>query len=134
MLWSRRTWMTLAALSGFVSVAMGAFAAHGIADAQAKDWIRTAATYEFMHALACLACATFMQAGASRARHAPAFFLAGTVLFCGSLYAMALGGPRWLGAVTPVGGVLFLTGWAVLAWAAAGVDPPVTGASDLPLD
>ena len=122
--WSRRTWTTLAALSGFIAVAMGAFAAHGIADAQAKDWIRTGANYEFMHALATIACASLVQIGARRARHAPAFFLAGTVLFSGSLYAMALGGPRVLGAVTPIGGVLFLIGWAVLAWAAATADPP----------
>ncbi|HEY0435744.1 MAG TPA: DUF423 domain-containing protein, partial [Phenylobacterium sp.] len=61
--------------------------------------------------------------GAPRARFAPAFFLAGVLLFSGSLYAMALGAPRWLGAVTPVGGLGFLAGWAVLAWAARGVEP-----------
>jgi uncharacterized membrane protein YgdD (TMEM256/DUF423 family) len=121
--WTRRNWMTLAALSGFVAVAVGAFAAHGATDPKAQDWLRTGSTYGFMHAMATLACATFMQVGARRARLAPAFFLSGVVLFSGSLYAMALGGPRWLGAVTPVGGVLFLIGWTVLAWAARGVDP-----------
>jgi uncharacterized membrane protein YgdD (TMEM256/DUF423 family) len=64
-----------------------------------------------------------MQMGARRARFAPAFFLAGVVLFSGSLYAMALGAPRGLGAVTPIGGLCFLAGWAVLAWAARDVDP-----------
>jgi uncharacterized membrane protein YgdD (TMEM256/DUF423 family) len=116
--------MTLAAVSGFVSVAMGAFAAHGIGDPEAKNWMRTGASYQFMHAIATIACAAFIQAGAARARHAPAFFLSGTVFFCGSLYAMALGAPRWLGAITPIGGVLFLIGWAVLAWAARDVDRP----------
>ena len=122
MVWNRRLWMLLAALSGLVSVAMGAFAAHGIADLQAKEWLRTGATYEFMHAIAVVACAVFMQVGAARARFAPPFFLGGTVLFSGSLYAMALGAPRAVAMATPLGGLLFLVGWAVLAWAARGVD------------
>lgn len=122
MIWNRRTWMTLGAISGFLAVAIGAFAAHGIADPQAKDWLKTGASYQFMHTMATLACATFMNVGARGARHAPAFFLAGIVLFSGSLYAMALGAPRWLGAVTPLGGLLFLTGWVVMAWSARKVD------------
>jgi len=124
MFWTRRTWITLAACTGFISVAVGAFAAHGVADPQAKEWLRLGATYGFMHTMATFASATFMQIGARRARFAPGFFLPGIVLFSGSLYAMALGGPRWLGAVTPLGGLLFLAGWATLAWAAAGVDQP----------
>lgn len=122
MIWNRRTWMTLGAISGFLAVAIGAFAAHGIADPQAKEWLKTGATYQFMHTMATLACATFMNVGARGARHAPAFFLAGIVLFSGSLYAMALGAPRWLGAVTPLGGLLFLAGWVVMAWSARKVD------------
>ena len=123
MRWRRRLWMTLGAASGFVSVAAGAFAAHGLADPRAQELVRTGATYEFMHAMATFACATFMQVGAARARFAPAFFLSGTVLFSGSLYGLALGAPRLAGLVTPFGGLLFLAGWAVLAWAARGVDP-----------
>ena len=122
-MWTRRSWMTLAALSGFIAVAVGAFAAHGVADPMAKDLLKTGATYGFMHAMATFACATFMQVGAQRARFAPAFFLSGVVLFSGSLYALAFGAPRWVGAITPVGGLLFLAGWLVLAWAARGVDP-----------
>lgn len=114
--------MTLAAVSGFIAIAVGAFAAHGVADPVARDWLKTGATYQFMHTMATFACATFMQIGAKRARFAPAFFLGGTALFSGSLYAMALGAPRWLGAVTPLGGLSFLVGWAILAWAARGVD------------
>ena len=114
--------MTLAAVSGFLAVAIGAFGAHAVSDPVAKDWIRTGASYQFMHTMATLACATLMNIGAKRARFAPAFFLGGTVLFSGSLYAMALGAPRWFGAITPLGGLCFLTGWAILAWAARGVD------------
>lgn len=122
MIWTRRTWMTLAAFGGLVAVAVGAFAAHGIRDPLARDWLKTGATYGFMHTMATFACATFMNIGARRARFAPAFFLSGVVLFSGSLYAMALGGPQWLGAVTPLGGLAFLTGWAILIWAARDVD------------
>ena len=120
--WTRRLWMRLAALGGFLAVAVGAFAAHGVADPRAAELLKTGAMYGFMHSMATFACATFMQVGARRARFAPAFFLSGVGLFSGSLYAMALGAPRWMGAITPVGGVLFLIGWAVLAWAAAGVE------------
>jgi uncharacterized membrane protein YgdD (TMEM256/DUF423 family) len=121
-MWTRRTWMTLAAVGGFVAVAVGAFAAHGVTDPQARGWLQTGATYGFMHTLATFACAAFISIGARRARFAPGFFLMGVVLFSGSLYAMALGAPRWLGAVTPLGGLCFLIGWAVLAWAARDVD------------
>lgn len=122
-LWSRRSWLTLAAIGGFLSVAFGAFAAHGVTDPRAQELLRTGALYGFMHSIATLACASLMQIGARRARFAPAFFLAGVLLFSGSLYAMALGAPRWVGAVTPIGGLCFLAGWATLAWAARGVDP-----------
>jgi uncharacterized membrane protein YgdD (TMEM256/DUF423 family) len=120
--------MTLAAISGFVSVAAGAFAAHGL-DGRAAEVMHTGATYEFMHALAVIGCAAFMQVGAARARFAPAFFLSGAVLFSGSLYALALGAPRLTGIITPFGGLLFLAGWAVLAWAAQDIDVGAGGSS-----
>lgn len=121
---SRRYWMMLAAAGGFVSIAVGAFAAHGVADPAHKEWLKTGAQYGFMHTMATFACATFMQIGARRARFAPAFFLPGVVLFSGSLYALAAGAPRWVGAITPLGGLLFLGGWLTLAWAARGIDRP----------
>ena len=120
----RRYWMALAALSGFVAIAVGAFATHGVHDPGAKELLKTGAQYGFMHSIATFACATFMQIGARRARFAPAMFLPGTLLFSGSLYALALGAPRWVGAITPLGGLLFLAGWATLAWAALDVDRP----------
>jgi uncharacterized membrane protein YgdD (TMEM256/DUF423 family) len=121
-MWTRRTWITLAALAGFLAVAAGAFGAHGVESARAKEWLRTAATYGLIHALATFACALFMSLGAARARFAPAFFLGGVAIFSGSLCAMALGAPRGFGAITPIGGVLFLIGWLVLALAARDID------------
>ena len=118
MRWQARSWLRLAALSGLLSVAAGAFAAHGASDATARDWLRTGATYQAVHALATIACRAFTGPAGRLAGLAPAFFLGGAALFSGSLYAMALGGPHWLGAVTPVGGLLFMAGWAVLMWAA----------------
>jgi uncharacterized membrane protein YgdD (TMEM256/DUF423 family) len=103
-----------AAIAGFLGVAFGAFAAHGIADPQAKAWMQTGAQYELAHALAALL-AALLPRPAPRAATA---FLAGVLLFSGSLYAMALGGPRLLGVVTPLGGLAFLVGWALLALAA----------------
>jgi uncharacterized membrane protein YgdD (TMEM256/DUF423 family) len=121
-IWTRRNWLTLAAVSGLISIAVGAFAVHGANDPLAKELLRTGAQYEFMHAIATIACATLMQLGAARARFAPAAFLSGSLLFSGSLYALAFGAPRWAGAVTPIGGLLFFAGWAVLIWSARGVD------------
>ena len=117
-----RTWLTLAAVLGFLCVALGAFAAHGLSDPQAQGWMRTGAEYGFVHVLASFACLSLVRAGARRARLAPPLFLVGAVIFTGTLAAMALGGPHWLGAITPIGGVLFLVGWGVLAWAARAVE------------
>ncbi len=120
--WTRPVWMGLAAAGGFFGVAWGAFAAHAMTDPAAKELLKTASSYDFMHAMATFACAGFMGLGARRARLAPAFFLAGIALFSGSLVALALGAPKWVGAITPFGGVSFLIGWAVLIWAAFEID------------
>ena len=119
MRWTRRVWTTLAAVSGFIAVAAGAFAAHGMHDPLGQELLRTGSTYEFMHALATLACAALVATSMPRARFAPALFLVGTLLFSGSLYALAFGAPRLAGVITPIGGLCFLAGWAVLAWATA---------------
>ncbi len=109
----RRPWLVLAALAGLACVAFGAFAAHGISDPKAQGWLRTGAEYGFVHVLATFAAVWL------KSRFAPPVFLAGVVLFSGSLWAMALGAPSLLGAVTPLGGVAFMIGWALLAWTAA---------------
>jgi uncharacterized membrane protein YgdD (TMEM256/DUF423 family) len=114
-------WLTASGISGFLAVALGAFGAHGLqarlADAadgaKRLSWWQTAAHYQLMHALA-LAVVALVIARAPQARYAGFGFVVGTLLFSGSLYIMALGGPRWLGAVTPLGGAAFLVGWGVL--------------------
>ncbi len=113
-----RLWTILAALSGFVGVAAGAFAAHGMHDPTGRELLRTGSTYELIHALAALACPGLAAAGMVRVRLAPACFIVGTLLFSGSLYALAFGAPKLTGVITPFGGLAFLAGWAVLAWAA----------------
>jgi uncharacterized membrane protein YgdD (TMEM256/DUF423 family) len=122
MIWTRRNWMTLAAAGGFLAVCFGAFAAHGVSDPKAKEWLHTGSLYGFLHSFAVFACAGFMELGAKKARFAPAFFLAGVLVFSGSLYAMAFGAPRWFGAITPIGGLSFMAGWAILGWAARDLD------------
>ena len=106
--------MAAAAAVGFLAVAFGAFAAHGITDPKAKEWMHTGATYAFLHALAVFASVVVVNAGGRLARVTPPLFLSGIAIFSGSLFAMALGAPRWFGAITPIGGTLFLIGWAAL--------------------
>ncbi|WCT71975.1 DUF423 domain-containing protein [Sphingomonas naphthae] len=98
----------LAALSGAAGVIAGAMGAHGFTGKPA-EWLRTGAEYQLVHAVAALVAA---QMGA---RLAAWSFVAGGALFAGTLYAMALGMPHWLGAVTPIGGVGLILGWLVLA-------------------
>ena len=105
----------IAAAAGALAVMLGAFGAHalrGQLDVQALEVWHTAVNYQFWHALALLGLAA---APASRWRLAAVFaFSAGVVLFCGSLYALALGAPRLIGAITPVGGVALIAGWMCL--------------------
>ena len=114
-----RIWLTLASLWGFIGVAAGAFGAHGVDDPKAKGWLETGGHYQLIHALAVFACfVVWRLLQAPAAGIAAWLFLAGSLIFSGSLYLMAFGGPRILGAVTPIGGLLLLAGWLVLAWAA----------------
>jgi len=114
--WTPRTWTGLAAISGLLAVAFGAFAAHGLTQAKPIEWLHTGSQYQMVHALAVFAALALHRAGAKGMGLAAALFLVGTVLFSGSLYAMALGGPRLLGAITPLGGLSFMAGWALMAW------------------
>jgi uncharacterized membrane protein YgdD (TMEM256/DUF423 family) len=116
------SWLLIAAINGFLAVAAGAFGAHalqGRLDPHALQTFETGARYQMYHALA-LGLAAFSIRGASApaAQAAAISFLAGIVLFSGSLYVLALTGVRAFGIVTPFGGLAFLIGWAALAWAA----------------
>lgn len=103
--------VALAGLSGAIAVAAGAFGAHG-ASGEAAEWLKTGGHYQLIHAVAALVA---LQLGA----RGPAWlFLAGGAVFAGTLYLMAFGCPRWLGAVTPIGGALLIAGWVWLAWSA----------------
>ncbi|HEU4698740.1 MAG TPA: DUF423 domain-containing protein [Gemmatimonadales bacterium] len=119
-----RLFFALGAVSAFLAVAAGAFGAHGLRARLAPELLavfETAARYQMYHALALLAVA-WVAGRVGPASALPAWagwlFVAGTVLFSGSLYLLTLTGTRWLGAVTPLGGVAFLAGWLCLALSA----------------
>lgn len=111
--------LVLTAVSGFTSVALGAFAAHALKnrlDTYGTHIFETAHQYHSVHTIALLGTAILLIL-ASRSRWlivGANFFLYGIVLFSGSLYALALSGPKWLGIVTPIGGLFFLAGWLAL--------------------
>jgi uncharacterized membrane protein YgdD (TMEM256/DUF423 family) len=111
-----------AALFGFLSVAAGAFGSHalrGRISAEMLGAFETAARYQMYHALALLVLARAAKRATSRAIPLAAYLMvAGTIVFSGSLYALTLSGIRWYGAITPIGGALFLASWLVLAWGA----------------
>src|SRR5262249_41792138 len=116
-------WLLAGAANGFVAVAMGAFAAHGlkaILDPAALAWLETGSRYELMHALALLAVALLIRDARDASRRllqaAGLAFLLGSVLFAGSLYLLALTGMTAIAWLTPLGGAGLLIGWLVLAW------------------
>ena len=107
----------VAAVLGFLAVALGAFGAHALRarlDPAALEVWRTAALYHLVHAVALLAVA-LAGARVRRGGLVCGLWTAGIVIFAGSLYLLAVTGVRWLGAVTPLGGAAFLAGWLVLA-------------------
>ncbi|MCC2655979.1 MAG: ywdK [Panacagrimonas sp.] len=112
----------IAAISGFIAVALGAFGAHALRARLSPEMLaiwKTANEYHFYHALALLLVGVLARQAPTTNYGVPAAcFLFGTLVFSGSLYVLALTGMRWLGAITPIGGLLFLAGWAWLAWIA----------------
>lgn len=114
------------AILGGLGVALGAFGAHALRAtleaSQRLDTFETAVKYQFYHALALLLVAVLsyqMEKETRLLSYAGYSFLAGTLIFSGSLYILCFTGIRWLGAITPIGGVLMIVGWGLLAWVAA---------------
>jgi len=99
----------VAALSAAIAIGAGAFGAHGASSPQAAEWLRTGGLYQLVHAVAAISLANV-------ARSPAILLLTGAAIFAFTLYAMAFGGPRWLGAVTPIGGTLMIAGWLWAAW------------------
>jgi uncharacterized membrane protein YgdD (TMEM256/DUF423 family) len=119
-------WIAIAARSAAFAIAVGAFAAHGIDPStevgrKAREWLQTGSQYEMIHALAILAVVVLVRGALLNGRIAlvaQCLFLAGGVLFPGALYSLAFGGPRWFGAVAPLGGTAFILGWLSVVLAA----------------
>lgn len=118
-------WMTVAAALLAAAVMLGAFGAHGLRgrlDAYSLGVYERAVFYHFVHALGLLAVSLLPRSGTLSGpvvSWVSALLLAGTLIFSGSLYLLALTGIRWLGAITPIGGLSFIAAWLLLAWAAA---------------
>ena len=115
-----KVFFAIGALSGFLGVALGAFGAHGLKSRLTPEMLavfEVGVRYQMYHALALLAVAwASTRWPGSSVNAAGWLFLAGTIIFSGSLYLLSLTGLRWLGAITPIGGVAFLLGWLLLAW------------------
>jgi uncharacterized membrane protein YgdD (TMEM256/DUF423 family) len=117
-----RVFVAAGSIAGFLGVAFGAFGAHALKTQLTPDALATfeiGMRYQMYHALALIAAAwVCTKWPGAWARASGWLFIAGIVVFSGSLYVLALTGARWLGAVTPIGGLAFLAGWGCLATAA----------------
>ncbi|MCC6454309.1 MAG: DUF423 domain-containing protein [Caldilineaceae bacterium] len=118
-----KTFLLLASVLGGLAVALGAFGAHALESRMSADLLATyevGVRYHFYHALALIGVVAVLSRwpGSGAAVAAGWLFVFGILIFSGSLYLLAFTGVRWLGAITPIGGVAFIAGWACLAWVA----------------
>lgn len=117
-----KVFFAIGALSAFIGVAAGAFGAHGLKNRLTPDMLavfEVGVRYQMYHALALLMVGWAISRWPGWLTNAAGWlFVAGIVVFSGSLYLLSLTGMRWLGAITPLGGLAFLPGWVCLAWAA----------------
>lgn len=118
-----RLWIKLGGILGGLSVMLGAFGAHSLKASLTEKSLATFQTgvqYQFMHSIALILVGLLMlslgEESNKRLNRSGWFFAIGILLFSGSLYSLALGGPRWLGPVTPLGGLSFMIGWVLLAF------------------
>ena len=114
-------WRVVGGVTLFLAVLLGAFGAHALKVSlpdQAMDWWGTASDYHFWHGLGIVAVSLVRERQTRRRLLSLSgwFFLSGLVLFCGSLYVMAVTDARWLGMITPLGGLAFMLGWLCFAW------------------
>jgi uncharacterized membrane protein YgdD (TMEM256/DUF423 family) len=119
-----RLFLILGSLAGLLAVVLGAFGAHALKERLSPEMLEvyhTGVSYQFYHALALLAVGLLLRQGLSGSAMTAAGFLftAGILMFSGSLYGLALTGWKWLGPVTPLGGLCFIIGWACLLVAVA---------------
>jgi len=114
-------WILVAAITGAAGVVLGAFGAHALetrlTPGQLASW-QTAVQYHLLHAVVLLALALFTVSSGRSVSIPASLFAVGVLLFAGSIYWLVLGGPRWLGPVTPIGGTCLIAGWISLAWIA----------------
>jgi uncharacterized membrane protein YgdD (TMEM256/DUF423 family) len=109
----------IASILGLIGVAFGAFGAHGMASRftpESRGWWETGTLYLLVHAVAVFAAGLSGRTGLFST--GGWIMIIGAVIFSGTLYAMTLGAPRWFGAITPIGGIGLLAGWALFAFAA----------------
>ena len=123
-------WVVFGSISAFFAVAFGAFGAHGLSgtiDEHSLDVFKTGAQYQMYHALALIGLGHITAKNPIQALVPGYAFIVGTVLFSGSLYLLAVTGAKWLGAITPLGGISFMVGWGALAYLAASPKSRVRG-------
>lgn len=120
--WRRAVWMRLGAINGLFALSLLLLSDQPVFLPGHAAFVRMAAQVQFMHGMATLACATFMNVGATRARLAPAFFLAGVVLYCLPIYGEAIGLFGRTGTIKPLGLGAFGIGWLIMAWSARDID------------
>ena len=115
-----RLFFVVGAFSAFLAVGLGAFAAHSLKNRLAEEMLsafEVGVRYQLFHSLALLAVAWALTRWSSTGIAVAGWlFIGGTVLFSGSLYLLSFSGARWIGIITPIGGVAFLLGWAFLGW------------------
>jgi uncharacterized membrane protein YgdD (TMEM256/DUF423 family) len=119
-------WLALAGVNGFMAVAVGAFAAHGVKVPAVQALLHTGAEYQGMYAISGLTCFNMVRNCdfSSPARFAGMLFGVGGLIFGCSLYMLALSGVKLWGVVTPIGGLMLLAGWAAVVWGAFSRDTP----------
>lgn len=120
--WKRAVWMRLGAFNGLIALGLILLSENSAISAMCAVALRHGAQIQFMHGMATLACATFMNVGAIGARRAPAFFLVGILLYCLPTYAEVVASLEWVAVMKPLGIGAFTIGWLIMAASAQDID------------